>query len=209
MIAEREQMLRKIISLEYGLFAAVRSADGRASCQDKPRTFEVMRRAQFSVWSMDSLRSWLKDLRHSIEEGRNIFGDKYAYMMVDADPERNKALQEALPFVPSDKRCLVGRYVDAYLQWMRESSKKYPEFRKHGRPIYAEEASSGETSFESYLTGEALTYSEQTLASLLKDVKEAEEEGRNLQIEIDFYMAKAYGFESPEDYERRTARERV
>ena len=56
-----KNVIEKIIELELEMFLTV-PTDGRYSCQEDPEGFRLHRRAQFSIWSEDTLQSYLDDL---------------------------------------------------------------------------------------------------------------------------------------------------
>ena len=47
---DREQLIDSLVGAEWAFFQNVNNVGGRASCQDMPQTFSVMRRSQFAIW---------------------------------------------------------------------------------------------------------------------------------------------------------------
>ena len=74
-----KNILEKIIELELEMFLAV-PADGTYSCQEDPEGFRLHRRAQFSIWSEDTLQSYLDDLYRAKKKAINLMTIKYARM---------------------------------------------------------------------------------------------------------------------------------
>lgn len=70
-----------VIDKEWKMFDRVQNEGGRASCQNDPATFRIMRASQFMTWPEDLLRSYLADLEHAERAGRNLLTEKYAFMM--------------------------------------------------------------------------------------------------------------------------------
>ena len=54
---EKEMEIEAIIRLEWKQFQGVHNEGGRASCQDDPKTFEIMRKSQFLTWDLEALES--------------------------------------------------------------------------------------------------------------------------------------------------------
>lgn len=199
---EREELLDRLVRFEYSLFSQVRNEGGRASCQDNFPTFEVMRRAQYSVWSTETIRSWLGDLTAADAAGRNLSAEKYAWMMSSTAPAHFKMLSRLLPPVSEEQKDLTERLIAIHLSWAAECIARHPRFRSGGRLLYTSEDTLCETSQETYLRGELYTYSLPTLRLLLKDYISALCKGRNLAAEVDDAMARACGYDSADAYEK-------
>ena len=199
---EREDLLDQLVRFEYSLFSRVRNEGGRASCQDNFPTFEIMRRAQYSVWSTETIRSWLGDLTAADASGRNLFAEKYAWMMSSTAPAGFKMLSNLLPPVSEEQKDLTEQIIAIHLPWAAECMVLHPRFRSGGRPLYTSEDTPCVTSQETYLRGELYTCSLSTLRLLLKDYGSALRTGRNLAAEVDDAMARACGYDSADAYEK-------
>ena len=77
----KEDLIAKIVAMEWDMFQHVVNIGGRAACQDDPETFRIMRSSQAMAWSEDSLASYLEDLAAAAQAGRNLLTEKYARMM--------------------------------------------------------------------------------------------------------------------------------
>ena len=66
-----------IIQLEWDMFQQLVNLDGRASRQDDPDEFAVMRQSQFSAWDPQVITSYLNDLQKAKMEGRNLVFEKH------------------------------------------------------------------------------------------------------------------------------------
>ena len=75
------ELIENIVDREWSMFDRVRNEGGRASCQNDPATFRIMRTSQFMTWPEDLLRSYLADLEAADRVGRNLLTEKYAFMM--------------------------------------------------------------------------------------------------------------------------------
>lgn len=186
----KTDIITGILKLELVMFQSVPSAQ-RAGCQDQPETFEIHRRAQFSVWSMATLESYLEDLKDAQASGINIMTIKYA-RMDDLIPRTNEN-----PLIDSilEQQCI----------WQKEMFTRYPFLMSGGRPVQKEEDTEFATSFESYLRGELETYSHRTLESLHSDIMSMREHGVNMAEKIYDNLVRDLGYESLEDAEE-TAR---
>ncbi|MBU1053269.1 MAG: DUF4125 family protein [Proteobacteria bacterium] len=200
---EREELIKSILEIEWEMFTKVQNADERASCQDNKPIFMVMRKAQADTWGMDTLASYLNDLKVAKENQINLMTIKYARMMEITFPEEYEAIKNQLPPVTPKARELVDEIAKYYFKWSIEASGKYPMLFSLGRPITATGSGTGNhsASIDNYLQSELLTYSEATLELFLKDTLEAVDKDVNLSLEILKYTAKSYGFETLEAIE--------
>lgn len=198
---KQEELIKEVLDLEWEMFTNVNSINGRASCQDDDKTFIIMRKAQADTWSMDTLKSYLKDLKAAKSDKRNLMAVKYARMMETTFPEEYENLKEQLPVV-SDRSCkLVNEIVKYHLKWSMEAFDKFPKLFSMGRPASGNVGRSN--SIESYLKSELLTYSEKTLELCLKDTMAAADNDINLSLEILKNTARSYGFESLDEIEKK------
>ena len=67
----RKKCITAIVELELEMFLTV-PADGIYSCQQDPHGFRLHRRAQFSIWSDNTLQSYLDDLTRAKTDGINL-----------------------------------------------------------------------------------------------------------------------------------------
>ena len=198
---KREELIREVLALEWEMFTNVNSINGRASCQDDDKTFIIMRKAQADVWSMDTLKSYLLDLKNAKDDKTNLMAIKYARMMEATFPEEYENLKEQLPVVSDRSRKLAIEIVKYHLKWSMEAFGKYPKLFSLGRP--ASGSAGRSNSIENYLKGELLTYSEETLGLCLKDTIAAANNDMNLSLEILKNTAKSYGFDSLDAIEEK------
>ncbi len=205
---DRESLVSGIVAAEWDFFQQTRNAGGRASCQDKPGTFGVMRRSQFLCWSTEALASYARDLEDCKARGANPVAAKYAYMMERTHPEEYREIAGQLPPVSAAKKAMADQIAAINISWQLECDRRYPILRSGGRPSTAERDSAFVTSFETYLRGELYSYSDATLALLLRDTLKAKEEGRSFAEENLDHMAQSMGFDSARALEERAAARR-
>lgn len=191
-MTDRQALIEEILERELEMFLSV-PARYPAACQSDPAGFRDSRSAQFSVWSIEALTSYLEDLRRAVEQGRNLMTLKYARM------------ENLVPNLHEDPLVenLIDQIVEVQLEWQQELAVRYPSLIGRGRPLEAEGDGPGVTSFVTYLRGELETFSENTLACLFRDVTEARTRGENLTEGTYREMVRNLGYRSIEDAEAR------
>jgi len=186
-MAARERIIAKIVELELEMFLAV-PADSIYSCQQEPDGFGLHRRAQFRIWSEDTLQSYLDDLYRAKEGGINLMTIKYA-RMEDLIPRENRNSR-------------IDKIVTIQCGWQREMIDTYPYLMAGARPLTRLDDAKYDTSFESYLRGELETYSEETLTLLHRDILKLKKTGINGSEIIYEHLAKELGYDSVETADR-------
>lgn len=111
----KNELIDRILPLEYAMFQQVPNRNGRAACQDNWATFRIMRSSQFSAWTPEMCRLYLTCLQAAWSQGRNLVQEKYGWMMADTFPEEFAALQSALPPVEPERQRLVSEILDIQL----------------------------------------------------------------------------------------------
>jgi Protein of unknown function (DUF4125) len=179
----KNAIIERIIELELEMFLAV-PADDRYSCQEDPEGFRLHRRAQFSVWSEDTLQSYLDDLHRAKKNGVNLMTIKYA-RMDNLLPAENRSPQ-------------IIKIVAIQLRWQTEMVQKYPHLMAGARHLSGTEDSTDNTSFETYLSAELETYSDATLALFYRDILEYAKAGISGSEKIYAYLVRALGYDTIE-----------
>lgn len=200
-----EDLIKKIVLLEWAEFQQVNNRGGRASCQDDWENFEISRRSQYRAWSNELLESYFKDLETAKSNGRNLLAEKYARMMESTIPKEYEELKRTLPVISPEMKKLIEIIIRIQLKWTEELAKKYPNLSGKGRSIYSHEDREDVTSFETYLRGELETYSKETIDLYYEYVQRLEYQEKNLNIMIMENTVYAYGYDSLETAEKATS----
>ena len=199
---EREEVIRKIVEVEWEMFSQVRSLTPDPSCQSDRPGFEVMRRSQFAPWPLDLLSRYLAFAAEAKDSGRNIITEKYAYMMKSTYPEEYAAMESQLPAVSPEAEELVEACVRLHITWKKELDAKYPAIEVFGRARESTEDTKDSTSVETYLRGELMTYPLELLEAYRQFLHEIEEQGRNYPELVLAETARSMGFPGLEAMER-------
>ena len=185
-MSAKEHLIEKILALEWNMFLNVPSRYP-ASCQENPDAFRLYRRVQFSVWSEETLQSYLDDLYQAIEKGDNLMTLKYARM------------ENLIP--PLNENPIIDRIVRMELEAQREMLSRYPNILGQGRPL--EDDRPGVTSFKTYLRGELETYSDRTLERLCRDIQQVKDKGENWAQLLYTHLVRNLGYDSIDEVEDR------
>lgn len=191
----------EIVEREWNFFQQARNEGGRASCQNDWETFRIMRESQFEAWPRELQESYLEDLREAEAAGWNMVAEKYARMMESTAPEQYRELEGQLPQVSVQKRALADAIAAIQVGWMEAFAESYPHLAGNARLVHTAEDTVWDTSAETYLRGELLTYSEQTLRLYGAFVAELAKTDGNLNADIIERTVKKYGYASLADAE--------
>jgi len=194
---EKEKIINEILEKEWKYFSNLNNIGGRADCQDNREDFIIMRKSQWETFNEETLLSYLEDLNSK----NNPLFQKYAQMMKYNSPEEYEKIKDILEKPSEEKTDLVNKIMFIYMEWEKEFFERYPIFSSMGRPLYSSEDDNIETSIETYLRGELLSYSEKTLSLYLDYIIDNKEKNINLAIKNMDNLAKMQGFNNSEDVE--------
>ncbi|MBF1207473.1 MAG: DUF4125 family protein [Fusobacterium periodonticum] len=194
---EKEKIIEKILEKEWKYFSNLNNIGGRADCQDNREDFIIMRKSQWETFNEETLLSYLEDLNSK----NNPLFQKYAQMMKYNSPEEYKKIKDILEKASEEKTDLVNKIMFIYMEWEKEFFERYPIFSSMGRPLYSSEDDNIETSIETYLRGELLSYSEKTLKLYLNYVIDNKEKNINLAIKNMDNLARMQGFNDSDEVE--------
>ena len=194
---EKEKIINKILEKEWKYFSNLNNIGGRADCQDNREDFIIMRKSQWETFNKETLLSYLEDLNLK----NNPLFQKYAQMMKYNSPEEYEKIKDILEKASEEKTDLVNKIMFIYMEWEKEFFERYPIFSSMGRPLYSSEDDNIETSIETYLRGELLSYSEKTLKLYLNYVIDNKEKNINLAIKNMDNLARMQGFNDSDEVE--------
>ncbi|MCR4806918.1 MAG: DUF4125 family protein [Lachnospiraceae bacterium] len=193
--SERD-LVNELIMLEWQAFDKVQNEGGRAACQDDYATFSIMRRSQYETWTDDMLASFIDDFYSANEAGWNLITEKYARMEESTAPAEYEKIKESLPPVSDKKAAIVDQIAGIQVDWMEEFAARYPKAAANARSIRRETDTETNTSYETYLRGELMTYSDKTLALYGQFIVKLAGNGENLAVKIMENTASYYGYAS-------------
>ncbi len=199
----KDVYITKIVAEEWAFFDKVENEGGRASCQDNFPVFEIMRKSQYLTWPETLLKSYLDDVEMAKSVGENLITYKYGYMMESTSPEKFAKLKDKLPPVEPERRALIEQIVAIQVGWMEDFAENYPRMSGLARNIHTSQDTEWDTSAETYLRGELMTYSDRTLKQYGQFVAGLAKEGKNLTAMTMEHTAHLYGYESLEDAESK------
>ena len=191
---DKKLLIENIIALEWEAFDKVDNEGGRADCQDDYETFYIMRKSQYLTWNIPLLQSFFKDLQAAKEAGWNMISEKYARMMESTCKEEYDKLKDRLPFVSEEKKAVAEQIVAIQVGFMEEFAKEFPKVAGNARVIHTSEDTFFRTSYETYLRGELLTYSDDTLKLYGQFIVSLAREKKNLAKMIMENTAHMYGY---------------
>ncbi|MFW9784523.1 MAG: DUF4125 family protein [Candidatus Heimdallarchaeota archaeon] len=182
MLKTKRALIKKVVKLEFEMFEYVRTIQP-SLCQERSETFKLMREMNHSVLSINTLKSYLEDLKTAKLSKRNLMTEKYARM------------NNLIPVLKLNP--LIYEIVSIESKWIKEFSQKYPLIANY-KPNY----------FKQYLSCELETYSDNSIDSYFHDIKIAEKKDRNLAQERFEYLIKKLGYSSLEDFNSKREREK-
>lgn len=186
-----------IIKTEWQMFVEVNASTGiLVACQLDPQTFEIMRAAQFAAWSEAAAQSYLRDLEAARSMGRNLVKEKYVFMMLIDNPSQRDRLRPYLtmPSEMTEKLALI--ILTQMLEQTAVLHKRFPGFASKGRPLNNDYASPGNVSIRTYQLGELLTFSQETLETLLGHIQTLTDTGYSFVEQILEEEVQRMGFNS-------------
>lgn len=200
---------QQIINIEYGMLDCVQNHEGRTPCQDDMQMFSTMRDSQLSAWSDELRESYLEDLRTAQQEGRNLYDEKFGYMLELTNPNAYAKIQSLLPPRSLEKNWLIEWISRAQVAWQEALASLYPRLVGEKRTLRESEDSPCASAFEAYLFGELSTYSVETLRRYAAYVERLQKSGENLNEMILRNTVAMYGYGSLEAAEAHLSGQRA
>ncbi|MBQ7432109.1 MAG: DUF4125 family protein [Lachnospiraceae bacterium] len=198
----REELAEYIARMEFQAFDQVQNEGGRAACQDDFETFRIMRISQYLTWTEEMQEQYIREFEENLAAGRNLIEEKYARMMESTAPEEYAALADRLPVCSEEQKQIVEQIVALQVEWMEEFRQQYPHLAFAARTIHTAEDTPWNTSYETYLRGELLTYSDTLLILYGRFVAGLAASGQNLAKLTISNTVRLYGYGSLEEAEQ-------
>lgn len=202
---DKTTLVDAICEREWQMFSQVQNNGGPASCQQDAQGFKRMRTCQFAAWDVATLALYLEDLDRAGAEGRNLPMEKYAWMMESTHPGEFAAIRDSLPALSREQLDCIAAIVPQVVDWEAAVDEAFPHVRAGGRPLRKAQDTPYVTSFETYLEGELKTFSLATLQSYLAHLRQVQQNGGNMALEVAEHTAHAYGFVTLEAMEQYQA----
>lgn len=203
-LEQQEALVQQIVKLEFSEFDKVKNEGVRAGCQDDWETFSIMRKSQYLTWPLAMLQQYWSELQAASQRGWNLLTEKYARMMESTAPEEYATLQKELPAISEQKKALCEAIVSIQVSWMEDFAKQYPKLASQARHIHTSEDTAWNTSYETYLRGELLTYSETLLQQYGAWIVQLHRSGKNLAEMTMLNTAAFYHYSSLAEAEAHT-----
>lgn len=203
----KEELVDAIVKLEWNAFDKVENEGGRADCQNDWNTFSVMRKSQYLAWPKELLESFYVDFVEANDRNWNLITEKYGRMMESTTPEEYAKIADRFPACSGQKRAIVDQIAEIQVEWMETFAKEYPYMAGNARTIRKETDNPWNTSYETYLKGELLTYSDRTLSLYGRWIVALKQEGENLAKRIMTNTALLYGYQSLDAAEEALAKQ--
>ena len=201
---DQQELITRLLDRDFVMFHAVNGDGEKADCQNDRQTFDMMRRAQFSAWSMETCESYYQDILEAESTGRNLCAEKYIHMMKNTAILQYEQLKDRLTF-PDDRGMeLVDRINEEMIRQTETLFQRYPYVSGAGRPLYSAQDLGGTTSIETYQRGELMTYSTRTLELLHHHLCSLKEQGISLAEKILEGSVCSYGYSSLDEAEEET-----
>ncbi|MBO6014967.1 MAG: DUF4125 family protein, partial [Lachnospiraceae bacterium] len=197
----KERLVDLAVQLEWEAFDKVDNLGGRADCQDDYGTFSIMRSSQYLTWTEQMLDCYIQDFMTAMQSGINPITQKYGYMMESTAPEEFAHIKDQLMPVPEEKRVIIEQIVQIQVRFMEAFAADHPLSASNARSIHTSEDNLYNTSYETYLRGELMTYSDDMLLLYGRFIADKAQKGENLAREIMNHTAVLYGYESVDDLE--------
>ena len=203
----KEELVDAIVKLEWNAFDKVENEGGRTDCQNDWNTFSVMRKSQYLAWPKELLESFYVDFVEANDRNWNLITEKYGRMMESTTPEEYAKIADRFPACSGQKRAIVDQIAEIQVEWMETFAKEYPYMAGNARTIRKETDNPWNTSYETYLKGELLTYSDRTLSLYGRWIVTLKQKGENLAKQIMTNTALLYGYQSLDAAEEALAKQ--
>lgn len=198
---DREKVIDEIVNLEFEAFDKVQNVGGRAECQNNFPTFYVMRKSQYLTWTDDMLIAIKELWLYNKKKGWNMITEKYGRMMESTAPEEYEQIKANFPEKSERTIQIVNQIAKIQVEWMKDFALKYPKLASNARDITSDADDIDNASYETYLKGELLTYSEELLNMYARFVVDLYKNGKNLAEMTIENTVRMQGYDSLDEAE--------
>lgn len=198
-----EELVDRIVKLEFQAFDLVKNEGGRAYCQNDWPTFSIMRKSQYLTWNRTMLMQYLYDFSREFAIGHNLITEKYGRMMESTAPEKYEEIAMNFPEISEQKKAVIEQIVAIQMSMVEEFAKEYPKVVGNARNLHTYEDNVIDTSYETYLRGEISTYSDKMLQLYGKHVVHCASAGINIARKTIENTARLYGYSGLDEFESK------
>ena len=170
-------LLKNVLDMEWDMFVRVKSTHP-AACQSAPDNFRAIRSSLFEMWTPQMLAAYLQQLQEAKAQGRNLLTEKYARM------------DNLIP--PLIDNPLIDDIIEICERWQHELKKHYPALYQNC--CRGTDPTGNGSNSSIYLRGELETYGDRTVDLYYQNVKNADDEKRNLTIEALLRLVQKSGY---------------
>lgn len=185
----KEALLNGVLDLEWDMFVRVKSLHP-AACQSAPDNFRAIRGSVFEMWTEEMLAAYLQQLEEAKARGRNLLTEKYARM------------DNLIP--PLIDNPLIDDIVAIGERWQRELQQRYPAL--YQSCCRGTDPTGDGSNFSIYLRGELETYGDRTVDLYYQNVRNADDQKRNLSLEALQRLVQKSGYRDLDDAESYLSR---
>ncbi|KUO73710.1 MAG: hypothetical protein APF81_02065 [Desulfosporosinus sp. BRH_c37] len=174
---KKRRLIDEILEIELTMILTVSSKE-KSRIQENSSTFKVVRECGFKQWSIQTLQSYLTDLKNAQKRDLNLMELKYARM------------DDLIP--PLNLNPIIDNIVKLEAIWDKRTKRGYPNIFKASLSNKDED----DTRLARYLRAEFETFSDSTLSYYYINLLEAVRENRNLVEECLTCIFKSIGYQS-------------
>lgn len=186
---EKVILLNNILTREWDMFVQVKSLHP-AACQSAPDNFRTIRGSVFEMWTEEMLAAYLQQLEEAKACGRNLLTEKYARM------------DNLIP--PLIENPLIDDIVAVSERWQQELQQRYPAL--YQSCCRGTSPTGDGSNFSVYLRSELETYGDRAVGLYYQNVKDADDQKRNLSLEALQRLVQKSGYLDLDDAENYLSR---
>ena len=187
------QLISETVALEFEMLHRAQNCNPVLSSAYNELVFCNVRSSQLRAWTRPMLESYQQDIHHANEQERNLFCERYAYLMLQLDPEKYPGLQERVPKASIEKMWLVDWICSARAAWWTDIGRQQRDAKTLMWSIYKDAAN---LDGDACLRSELLTYSVETLRLYAAHIETMQKEQRSIDQLILDHTLTACGYAS-------------